>query len=470
MTKSASVLLERLDNAPLTKNHFKVLSACVLGDMLEFFDLATIAFVLVFIIGPWQLSYTVAGAIILSSGLGTIFGAVLFGAMADKVGRRPIFMTTILWLAVATGLLYFTPEGNWIYLIVFRFFCGLGAGGLYSVDLPLMQEFSPTKYRGRLSGIVTAFIPIGTMLASISAAYLTPFIGWRGLFLVGLVPAALTLLIRIWVPESPRWLIRNRRFDEAVAAVDWITNEHHDFREFESIGEDKWIDDIPPAGKVSTKELFKYPRSMAVTLLSNITQQSAYTCITMWGATLLAMVVGKTPAESAQLFIFVTLGGFVGRWFWAFTSDYIGRRKCGMIIGAGAAIMLVLSIFSLDAFLGSIPVFWLCLIGIYFFADGGFSLVGPYSAEAWPSHLRTTGMGFAYGWGGVGKLIGPAAVAVFAGSSNFISPAATIDAVPSTFVFLAILFVIMAVMFYFALETNKKTVSEIDDSLMAAKK
>jgi putative MFS transporter len=464
VTQNVSILNERLDNSPLTKNHYKILTSCVLGDMLEFFDLTIIAFVLAFIIKPWGLTYTSAAVIILSSGVGTIFGALFFGAMADRVGRRPIFMTTIIWLSVATGIMYFTPEGNWIFLVIFRFLCGFGVGGLYSVDLPLMQEFSPSKYRGRMSGLVTAFIPIGAMLASISAAFFTAYIGWRGLFLIGLLPALLALLIRVWVPESPRWLIQNKRFDEAAAAVDWVTLQHDDFSKNKD-GKINWVNDIKPSGKVKTSELFKYPRSVAVTWISNFAQQSGYTCITMWGATLLAMVCGKTPAEAARLFIFVTLGGFIGRWFWAFMSDFLGRRKCGMIMGLGAAIVLILTIFSTKAFIGSIPVFWLGLIGIYFFADGGFAVVGPYAAEAWPSHLRTTGMGFAYGWGGIGKLIGPAAVAVFAGSANYIKPNATINAIPNTFLFLAACFVIMAVMFYFALETNRKTVEEIDDAL-----
>lgn len=79
MTLNASVLNERLDNSPLTRNHYKILSAAVLGDMLEFFDLTIIAFVLTFIIKPWGLTYSIAAAIILSSGIGTIFGSVLRG-------------------------------------------------------------------------------------------------------------------------------------------------------------------------------------------------------------------------------------------------------------------------------------------------------------------------------------------------------------------------------------------------------
>ncbi|MGE5454835.1 MAG: MFS transporter [Methylocystaceae bacterium] len=468
MSRSAAGIIAQLDNSSLTGNHYKVVSAAVLGDMMEFFDLALISFVIAFIAKPWGLTYTAIASILLAAGFGSIIGAILFGNLADKIGRRPIFMFTIIFSGVMTGFMFFTPEGNWVYLAVLRFFVGLALGGLYCVDLPLVQEFVPSKYRGRVSGVVTAFIPIGTLLASFSAAYLSPFIGWRGLFLVGLIPVLLALLIRVWVPESPRWLIRNKRFDEAATAADWVTQEHHDFRDTKKHDEG-WVDDLPPQPSVKFSDLLKYPRSIIVTWGANICQQTGYSLFTLWGPALLAMVIGKTPAEAAKLFILVTLGGFVGRWFWSFMSDHIGRRTSGMILGIGAALMLMVALMNLNTFIGGTSVFWLCMIGIYFFADGGYALVGPYGSEAWPSNLRATGMGSAYGMGGIGKLIGPVIVAVFAGSTNLVSPKATIDAVDSVYIFLAVLFVIQAVLFYFAYETKGKSMEQIDAELEAGR-
>ncbi|CFY02858.1 General substrate transporter [Syntrophomonas zehnderi OL-4] len=468
MARHTSKLITTLDESQLTGNHIRVISAAVLGDMLEFFDLALISFVIAFIAVPWGLTYTASASILLAAGFGSIIGAIMFGNIADRVGRRPIFMFTIIFSGVMTGLMFFTPEGNWIYLVVLRFFVGLALGGLYCVDMPLVQEFAPANYRGRVGGIVTAFIPIGTLLASTSAAYLRPFIGWRGLFLVGLIPALLALLIRVWVPESPRWLIRNKKYDEAAAAVDWVTKEHHDFRDVREVGEE-WIDDLPAQPQVKFSELFKYPRSVIISWGTNICQQTGYSLFTMWGPALLAMVIGRTPAEAAKLFIVVTLGGFIGRWFWSFMSDHIGRRVSGMILGVGAAVMLLFAIFNTGNYIGGVSVFWLCMIGIYFFADGGYALVGPYSSEVWPSNLRATGMGSAYGMGGIGKLVGPVIVALFAGSSNLVSPKATIEAITPVYLFLAVLFLIQAILFFFALETKGKSMEEIDAELEAAR-
>ncbi|MGE5379669.1 MAG: MFS transporter [Methylocystaceae bacterium] len=466
MAKSTNELVRRLDDSQLTGNHVKVVTAAVLGDLLEFFDNNIIGFVLAFIIIPWGLSYGQTAYILLSSGVGSIIGAFLFGRWADKIGRRPIFITTIIFFSLATGAQFFTPDGAWGYLTVFRFLTGVGIGGLYCVDLPLVQEFVPSKYRGRASGIVTSFIPIGTMIASSTAAFLTPSIGWRGLFLIGLIPAALTLLIRAWVPESPRWLIRNGKYDQASAAVEWVTGNHDSF-DHAKHEKSEWINDLPEAPKAKFTEIFKYPRSVWTTWLANIFQQMAYICFSMWGAMLIALVTGCKPEQAAKLFIWVTLGGFVGRWFWAFMADKIGRRLSGMILGSAAAILLVIATTTTKTMVGETSLFWLFMIAIYFFADGGYALVGPYGSEVWPARLRATGMGSAYGMGGIGKIIGPMIIAIFAGSTNIIKPAATADAITPTYIFLAVCFAIMAVVFFFARETNGKTVEQIEAELEA---
>ena len=105
--------------------------------------------------------------------------------------------------------------------MVCRFFVGLGVTGLYSVDITLVQEFVPTRKRGWLTGLTTTMLPAGVLLGAFLGAYATPYIGWRGLFAVGLLPALLTLYIRAWVPESPHWLMRMGRVEEARRSVAW---------------------------------------------------------------------------------------------------------------------------------------------------------------------------------------------------------------------------------------------------------
>jgi putative MFS transporter len=146
---------------------------------------------------------------------------MFYGRLADAIGRRKVFMATVINFSLATGILALTPSGAWIYLSFFRFLVGFGVGGLYCVDLPLVQEFIPTSKRGRISGLVTAAIPLGVLLGAFLGAYLAPVVGWRGLFAAGLIPGLMILLIRVWVPESPRWLVDQGRLEEARKSLAW---------------------------------------------------------------------------------------------------------------------------------------------------------------------------------------------------------------------------------------------------------
>src|SRR5437868_9834977 len=113
-------LLER--QKKLTANQWKIAGAATLGDMLDFFDFFLIGFVLAFVVKEWHLTYGQSGAILLASGVSAPFGSLLYGWMADKVGRRPALIAAVLNVSLATGAMALTPEGGWIYLVACRFF------------------------------------------------------------------------------------------------------------------------------------------------------------------------------------------------------------------------------------------------------------------------------------------------------------------------------------------------------------
>src|SRR5271163_3223315 len=120
-------MFEMLDRrTSLTANQIEILGAAIIGDALEFFDYFLISFVLAFLIGPWKLTFGQSAIVLISSGIGAILGAFAWGWLADRIGRRMVFIGTVLNFSIATGLLYFTPDNGWIYLTVFRFFVGLG--------------------------------------------------------------------------------------------------------------------------------------------------------------------------------------------------------------------------------------------------------------------------------------------------------------------------------------------------------
>jgi putative MFS transporter len=455
-------MFERLEaSRTLTGNQWRIIVAAILGDMLEFFDYFLIGFVLAFIVGPWELNFGQSAIILLSSGIGAILGAAVWGRLADRIGRRAVFIGTVLNFSIATGILAMTPDHGWIFLTIFRFFVGFGVGGLYCVDLPLVQEFMPASKRGFVGGLVTAFIPAGVLLGSVLGAFLAPVIGWRGLFAVGLVPAALCLLIRAWVPESPRWLVRMGRPEEARRSLAWALQVAPETLP------------LPVIDKASTRpakwtELFHYPRSLLVSWLTNLGMQTTGYGVILWTPTLFVLQLGVTPARAAYLFIFVSLAGFVGRFVFSILSETIGRRAAGALQGFGAAAMVLGAGLFHNEYLGAVSVFWLLIIAADFFFDGGSAIMGPYAAEVWPSKLRTSGMGSAYGFGGIGKIIGPIGLALIVGSSNIVKPEVTIAAIVPSFIYLAAWSALAGVAYAFiGFETKGRTIEQIDAQLAA---
>ncbi len=117
-------MFEILDRrTSLTGNQIKILAAAIIGDALEFFDYFLIGFVLAFLIGPWKLTFGQSAIVLMSSGIGAIIGAFVWGWLADRIGRRKVFIGTVLNFSIATGLLYFTPDNGWIYLTRHALLC-----------------------------------------------------------------------------------------------------------------------------------------------------------------------------------------------------------------------------------------------------------------------------------------------------------------------------------------------------------
>src|SRR5271165_1223054 len=326
-------LLERQKR--LTANQWKIISAAILGDMLDFFDFFLIGYVLVFIVTQWKLTFIESGVILLAAGVGSIPGAFFWGWMADRIGRRKVFIATVLNFSLATGVMAATPDQyGWLFMAFFRMLVGVGQAGMVAVDLPLVQEFVPSSKRGFVGGIVTSTISVGGALGAAAGAYLGPTIGWRGLFLLGLLPALMTLLIRAWVPESPRWLIRSGRREEARRSIAWALQ----------IGPSEVA--LPAAlsevEHTPWRELFKYPRSVALVCLTGLSQTSGVG-LALWAPTLLLLLLHTTPAEASFLMIWVGLSAFVGRVVCAFLSEWMGRRWSGITACFGAVCTLILA-------------------------------------------------------------------------------------------------------------------------------
>ena len=146
----------------------------------------------------------------------------------------------------------------------------------------------------------------------------------------------------------------------------------------------------------------------------------------------------------------------------------MGRRNAGGLLGFGAGVLTIIAGYNYDVTLfGRLGVLADPGRSRFFFADGGFAIVGPYAAEVWPSHLRTTGMGSAYGFGGIGKIIGPVGLALIVGSNNYLKPDVPLTQIPTAFVYLGCWFLMAGCVYYFlGIETKGKSIEQIDRELL----
>jgi MFS transporter, putative metabolite:H+ symporter len=455
-------MIELLDRqTSLTVNQWKIFSAVILSIMLDFFDFLLIGFVLAFFVKDWHLTYGQSALILFSSGVAAVPGAMFSGWLGDRIGRRKVFLITILTFSFATGAMALTPDRGWIYLTVMRFIVGVGVVGVAAVDMPLLQEFVPAAKRGWISGLSIALVPGGGLLAAAFAAYLGAIVGWRGLFALGLLPALLAFLIRVWVPESPRWLIGQGRIEEARRSLAWALQ----------IAPEAIVLPValPAPQQTPWREVFNYPRSIAAGALVGLSQTGAVG-LGLWMVTLLVMVLQVTPAEASFLAIWISLAQIAGRGFGSWITDRLGRRIAGALCCVLAAIMTSLCGYLHGVYIGAASMFFVLLLLQGFFGNGNSAISYPYMAEMWPGALRASGFGLVYGISNLGKFIGPAGLALIIGASNFVSPKATIGGIVPGFNYFAVWYVLaVAAYLLIGFETKGRTIEELDATLSRRK-
>ena len=266
-------------------------------------------------------------------------------------------------------------------------------------------------------------------------------------------------MIRYWVPESPRWLIRMGRMEEARKSLAWALMI--DPREIELPAT------LPATEKTRWLDLFKYPRLVAAGCLTGLTQTGGAS-LGLWGATLLVIVLNTTPAHAAFLTVFTGMSAIAGRFFITLLIEPLGRRGAGTLACVMAALFTVSAGYLYDVFIGGWSLYYMLLIAGGFFSSAIYSVVGPYMAEIWPARLRSSGMGMSYGIGNLGgKVLGPAGLAVIMGAGDIIKPAApNLVMLGPAFVYFASWYILGVIGFWaFGPETKGRTFEEMDSAL-----
>ncbi|NHC43743.1 MFS transporter [Motilibacter aurantiacus] len=400
MTASGDSLTrpERLDRLPFTRQHRKLLVGSGIGWALDAMDVGLISFIMTALAVQWGLSLDTLSWVASIGFLGMAVGATLGGLLADRIGRRQVFAATLLVYGIATGVSALAWSVG--ALIVLRFVIGLGLGAELPVASTLVSEYAPARIRGRVVVALEAFWAVGWLAAAVIGYYVVGGSddGWRWAFLVGVVPALYSVVVRRRLPESVRFLERAGRTEEAEAAV----------RSYERAAGVAPVPSppAPPEPKASPAELWQ-PRMRrrtaalwAVWFGINFSYYGAFT----WIPTLL-VADGFPLVRSFGYTLVITLAQLPGYAAAAYLVERWGRRQTltTFLLGSGVAAGLFGAAGGASAIVASGML-------LSFFNLGAWGALYAATPEAYPTRLRATGAGAAAGFGRIASILAPLAV------------------------------------------------------------
>lgn len=396
-------LVARLERLPVTRR--LSLIRIIIGSA-TFFDAYTvlaIAFAMPQLVTEWHLSAGEIGMILSAGYVGQIFGSLFFGHLAERIGRLPVLLFTILlFVSMDIGCLF--AWGAWS-MIVLRFLQGIGTGGEVPVASAYINEFIGAKKRGRFFLLYEVIFPVGLMFAGIAGYFLVPVFGWKAMFIVGLIPAVLTIPMRALMPESPRWLASTGRVKKADAVVSMLENEA--LKAGATLSEPVVRPVDPKAtARSDWRELFK-----GIYRKRTFTIWFLWICVYMvnnglitWLPTLYKQAF-NLPLQTSLAYGWVTSAvGVIASILCALLIDRVGRKRWYSIAFLASTVPLVI-LTALGA-VSATQVVVFASVAYAILQTISFSLY-LYSAELYPTRLRAIGTGFGSAWLRAGSAIGP---------------------------------------------------------------
>jgi|tagenome__1003787_1003787.scaffolds.fasta_scaffold20981473_5 MFS family permease len=348
---------------------------------------------------------------------GACTGALFFGYLTDRLGRKKLFLWTLGLYLIATVATAFSQD--FLMFAICRFFTGMGIGGEYSAINSAIDELIPARVRGWADLAINGSFWIGTALAAaISLILLSDLLpknlGWRLIFGLGALMALLILWVRRTLPESPRWLLTHGRAEEAEQVVGEIESavlQHADMRELpEPEGEPLRVDQRRSVGfgEIARTLVGRYPKRTTLGLVLMGAQAFTYNAFLFSFATILTKFFKVSDSVVGMYLVVFAVGNFLGPLLLGRLFDTVGRRP--MIGGCFLVSGIVLAISAALFHAGSLGPWSLTLLwtGAFFFASAGASAGYLTVSEIFPMEIRAMAIAFFYAVAtAIGGLTGP---------------------------------------------------------------
>ena len=370
--------------------HRKILTFSFIGWIFDFYDLLLLSFVVASTTITKDLGLSQSDvSVLLGTALAfTAVGGLLGGALADRYGRKPLLMITILVYSVGTLLSGFST-GFWSLMFA-RAITGIGVGGEWAVAHALVGETVPPHVRGRYGSYLQSGSAFARFFASMVGNFLAPWIGWRAAFMLSALPALIVVFIRSHMPESDVWLLHQR---EGRVRLGYVS----------VIGEM-----LRPALRKTT----------AIATTVTTFNMAAYWFKTIWLPTYLVQIRGLTLGDSAWLLLMDQVGSLFGYVAFGFSSDYFGRRPSFTLFSIIKAVGLGMVTLGWDAAGGYGPAVFgfMLLVG---FGEGNWGCIGPLLNEVFPTSVRAAALGIIYNLSRGVQFLAPVIISFVAVRSSF---------------------------------------------------
>jgi putative MFS transporter len=409
----------RIEQIPVGKFHRRFIALVSLGGWFDFYDIYMMAYIGAALQQSGFLSLHQFTTAIAAGFLGMFTGTIVFGMGSDRMGRRSAFVTMLLIYSLFTLAGAFAPSAAW--LVVLRFFAGIGIGAELVVIDTYVSEMVPSSSRGRYVAITqtTGFTAVPVVAILVRLLVPTHFLmeGWRWVMVIGSLGSALAWYFRRSLPESPRWLESRGRHQEAQQVVAMLESDSPNRASVLEAAAQP-----PPSERASFAELWRppYRRRTIMLVIFHALQTIGYYGFANWAPTFL-LRRGVSLLHSLEYTLLIALVSPLGPAIAVWTSDKL-ERKWSIVVTA-----LLIAMFGLGFAFWSLPALIVASGALVTLCSNWFSaLLHAYQSELFPTRLRATGVGFTYSWSRLS--------AVF---SSLLIGAVLVHGVPAVFALLA---------------------------------
>ena len=390
-------LAEFIDQQPVGGFQFRLLLTCAAVLFLDGFDTQAIGYVAPALAKEWGLTKAALGPVFSAGLFGLMIGALVFGPLADRIGRKKIIILSTLAFGIGALVTAFVQDLN--SLLAVRFLTGLGLGGAMPNAIAMTSEFNPRRRRATMVMIMFCGFSVGAALGGLLAAALIPQFGWRSVFVVGgVAPLLLVPILALRLPESARFLALTGRAHDRVAELLRSINPNATFAPGT-----QFVIHEPELPGIPVLHLFRDGRAPVTLLLWVVFFMSLLDLyfLSNWLPTVLNDL-GASVSSAAAIGSMLQVGGVVGTFALGSIIDRFSFRALALVY-----FIAVFAVGAIGQFGHSVVFVTMAIFAAGFCIVGGQIDANALAAGYYPTSVRATGVGWALGIGRVGSIVGP---------------------------------------------------------------